>query len=81
MRRVIRKVHNFNSTENSIFGISFLETISIPGKKKIIKLLILNKIISSGQEREISSASYEGFVNFVFQVVLIDVEKFELIIK
>ena len=39
------------------------------------------KVISSGQEREISRANCEGFINVMFQVVFRDVDKFGLIIK
>ena len=39
------------------------------------------KFIGSGQEREISLAKCEGFINVIFQVIIRDVDKFGLIIK
>ena len=40
-----------------------------------------SKVIGSGQEREISPAKCEGFINVIFQVIIRDVDKFGLIIK
>ena len=78
--RHIRKVHIFKSTENSNFWDKFFGIHINSGDEKSNE--VTNpKVISSGQEREISRASCEGFVNVVFQVVFRDVEKFGLIIK
>lgn len=78
--RHVRKIHIFKSTENSNFFDKFFGNHICSGNEKINE--VTNpKVISSGQEREISRASCEGFVNVVFQVVFRDVEKFGLIIK
>jgi hypothetical protein len=39
------------------------------------------KLIGSAQEREISQARCEGFINAIFQVIIRDIDKFGLIIK
>ena len=39
------------------------------------------KVIGAGQEREISPAKCEGFINVIFQVIIRDVDKFGLIIQ
>ena len=77
--RHVRKVHIFKSTENSSFWDKFFGNHLSLGEKN--NEVTNPKVISSGQEREISRASCEGFVNIVFQVVFRDVEKFGLIIK
>ena len=75
-----RKVHIFRPTENSnLFGKFFGYNSSNSDDKNDDKTD--PKVISSGQEREISRANCEGFVNVVFQVVFRDVDKFGLIIK
>ena len=75
-----RKVHIFRPTENSnLFGKFFGYNSSNRDDKNDDKTD--PKVISSGQEREISRANCEGFVNVVFQVVFRDVDKFGLIIK
>ena len=77
--RHTRKIHIFKSTENSSFWDKFFGT-HICGDDKNNE--VTNpKVISSGQEREISRATCEGFINIVFQVVFRDMEKFGLIIK
>jgi len=78
--RHMRRVHIFKSTDNSSFFDKFFGIRCFDGNEKNNE--VTNpKVISSGQEREISRASCEGFVNIVFQVVFRDVEKFGLIIK
>lgn len=78
--RHTRKVHIFKSTDNSNFWDKFFGNNVFAGNEKNNE--VTNpKVISSGQEREISRASCEGFVNIIFQVVFRDVEKFGLIIK
>jgi B9 domain-containing protein 1 len=78
--RHMRKVHIFKSTDNSNFWDKFFGTHISSGNEKNNE--VTNpKVISSGQEREISRTSCEGFVNVIFQVVFRDVEKFGLIIK
>ena len=80
MGRHIRKIHIFKSTQNSNCWDKFFGNHISSGDEKSNE--VTNpKVISSGQEREISRASCEGFVNVVFQVVFRDVEKFGLIIK
>ena len=75
-----RKVHIFRPTENSnLFGKFFGYNSSNSDDKNDDKTD--PKVISSGQEREISRANCERFVNVVFQVVFRDVDKFGLIIK
>ena len=77
--RHIRKIHIFKSTQNSSFWDKFFGNHIFSGEKN--NEVTNPKVISSGQEREISRAACEGFVNIVFQVVFRDVEKFGLIIK
>ena len=75
-----KKVHIFRPTENSnLVGKFFGYNSSNSDDKNDDKTD--PKVISSGQEREISRANCEGFVNVVFQVVFRDVDKFGLIIK
>ena len=75
-----RKIHIFRATENSnLVGKFFGYNSSNSDEKNDDKTD--PKVISSGQEREISRANCEGFVNVVFQVVFRDVDKFGLIIK
>ena len=75
-----RKVHIFRPTENSnLVGKFFGYNSANSDDKNDDKTD--PKVISSGQEREISRANCEGFVNVVFQVVFRDVDKFGLIIK
>ena len=75
-----RKVHIFRPTENSnLVGKFFGYNSSNSDDKNDDKTD--PKVISSGQEREISRANCEGFINVVFQVVFRDVDKFGLIIK
>ena len=74
-----RKVHIFRPTENSNLVGKFFGYNSKSEDKNDDKTD--PKVISSGQEREISRANCEGFVNVVFQVVFRDVDKFGLIIK
>ena len=78
--RHTRKVHIFKSTENSGFWDKFFGFHVNFGEGKN-KETSNPKVISSGQEREISRSTCEGFVNVVFQVVFRDIEKFGLIIK
>ncbi len=75
-----RKVHIFRATENTDFiGKFFGCKWSTNNEKNEDKTD--PKVISSGQEREISRANCEGFINVMFQVVFRDVDKFGLIIK
>lgn len=75
-----RKVHIFRPTENSnLVGKFFGYNSANSDDKNDDKTD--PKVISSGQEREISRANCEGFINVVFQVVFRDVDKFGLIIK
>ena len=75
-----RKIHIFRPTENSnFFGKFFGYNSSNSDDKNDDKTD--PKVISSGQEREISRANCEGFINVVFQVIFRDVDKFGLIIK
>ena len=77
--RHVRKIHIFKSTENTSFWDKFWGNhISTDEKNNEVTN---PKVISSGQEREISRASCEGFLNIVIQVVYRDVKKFCLIIK
>ena len=77
--RHMRKIHIFKSTESNSFWDKFFG-IHIYGDDKNNE--VTNpKVISSGQERKISRATCEGFINIVFQVVFRDMEKFGLIIK
>ena len=77
--RHMRKIHIFKSTENSSFWDKFFGVhVSEDDKNNEVTN---PKVISSGQEREISRATCEGFINIVFQVVFRDMEKFGLIIK
>jgi B9 domain-containing protein 1 len=75
-----RRIHIFRATENSnFFGKLFGYNSSNSDEKNDDKTD--PKVISSGQEREISRANCEGFINVVFQVVFRDVDKFGLVIK
>ena len=75
-----RKVHIFRPTENSNLVGKFFGYNSANNDDKNDDKTD-PKVISSGQEREISRANCEGFINVVFQVVFRDVDKFGLIIK
>ena len=75
-----RKIHIFRPTQNTDFlGKFFGNNLSGSEDKNDDKTD--PKVISSGQEREISRANCEGFINVMFQVVFRDVDKFGLIIK
>ena len=75
-----RKIHIFRATENSNFWEKFFGCNFNNGNDKNDDKTD-PKVISSGQEREISRANCEGYINVVFQVVFRDVDKFGLIIK
>ena len=75
-----RKIHIFRATESSNFFSKFFGYNSSRSDDKNDDKTD-PKVIASGQEREISRANCEGFINVVFQVVFRDVDKFGLIIK
>ena len=75
-----RKIHIFRATENSNFWEKFFGCNFNNGNDKNDDKTE-PKVISSGQEREISRANCEGYINVIFQVVFRDVDKFGLIIK
>ena len=76
-----RKVNIFHSTENFNLWQKFFGNSISCGSQKNNEVSNTPKVISSGQGREISRATCEGWINIIFQVSFRDIEKFGLISK
>ena len=77
-----RRVNIFHATENfNIWSKFFGNNLCGCGNQQNNEISNTPKVISSGQGREISRATCEGWINVVFQVAFRDIEKFGLISK
>ena len=76
-----RRVNIFHATENFNLWSKFFGNNICSGKEKNSEVSNTPKVISSGQGREISRATCEGWILVVFQVAFRDIEKFGLISK
>lgn len=80
--RHIRKVHIFNVTEGSSFWNKFCgDNMKCCGNEKTNEVTNTPKVISSGQGRDISRATCEGWINVTFQIGFRDMDKFGLVVK